>query len=168
TANKMLAALRGVLREAWRLGLMDAERYQRAADLPAVRGTTLPRGRALEAPELHALFAVCAADPTPAGVRDGALFAVLYGAGLRRAEVVALERRDVDTAGGTLTVRRGKGRRARIVYLSTAARDALAAWPRQRGLEPGALFWPIDKAGHARPRPMTPHAVRVILGKRTA
>jgi len=168
TANKMLAALRGVLREAWRLGLMDAERYQRAADLPAVRGTTMPRGRALEAPELHALFAVCPADPSPAGVRDGALFAVLYGAGLRRAEVVSLERRDVDATGGTLAVRRGKGWRARVVYLSAAGRDALAAWLRKRGLQPGALFWPIDKAGHAQPRPITPHAIRVILRKRTA
>jgi integrase len=150
------------------LGLIDAERYQRAADVPAVRGTTLPRGRALAAPELHALFAVCAADWTPAGVRDGALFAVLYGAGLRRAEVVALERRDVDATGGMLTVRRGKGSRARVVYLSAAARDAVAAWLRQRGLESGALFWPIDKAGHAQPRPITPHAVRVILRKRAA
>ena len=44
TANKILAALRGVLREAWRLGYVTADEYQRAADLPAVRGSTLPRG----------------------------------------------------------------------------------------------------------------------------
>jgi site-specific recombinase XerD len=168
TANKMLAALRGVLREAWRLDEMDVEEYRRAADLPAVRGTTLPRGRALGAAEIEALFAVCGADPTPAGVRDAALLAVLYGAGLRRAEVVALERTDCDAAGGALTVRAGKGRRARVVYLGAGARDVLAAWLRLRGAAGGAVFWPVDKAGKARPRRMTPHAVRVILGKRAA
>src|SRR5436309_1914486 len=74
TANKILAALRGVLREVWRLGYTTAEDYHRAADLPAVRGTTLPRGRALEHGELRPLFRGIAKDERPAvRARDAAL-----------------------------------------------------------------------------------------------
>src|SRR5438105_10945478 len=74
TANKMLAALRGVLREAWRLGYVSAEDYRRAADLAPVRGTTLPRGRALTVGELRALFAAVAEDVRPATrARDASL-----------------------------------------------------------------------------------------------
>jgi site-specific recombinase XerC len=83
TANKMLAALRGVLREAWRLGLVSAEEYHRAADLPSVRGTTAPRGRALAEDELAQLFARCVLDKSPAGVRDAAILAVLYASAQR-------------------------------------------------------------------------------------
>ncbi len=43
TANKMLSALRGVLKECFRLGYMTAEDYARARDLAPVRESSLPR-----------------------------------------------------------------------------------------------------------------------------
>ena len=108
TATKMLAALRGVLKESWRLGLMDAETYRRASDLPCIRGERLPRGRALTTGELRSLFRICGDDPSPSGARDAAMLAVLYGAGLRRSEVVFLDLSDYNPEGGTVTVRQGK------------------------------------------------------------
>jgi hypothetical protein len=41
TANKMLSALRGVLRESWRLGYLDAETFHRAVDLKSVKARPL-------------------------------------------------------------------------------------------------------------------------------
>jgi integrase len=160
TANKMLAALRGVLREAWRLGFVSAEDFHRAAALTPVRGTTLPRGRALTGGELRALFAVVADDARPATrARDAALLAVLYGAGLRRAEAVALDVADYDPEPGAVTIRRGKGNKARVMYATNGARDALGAWIAVRGVEPGPLFVPVDKAGRIVLRRLTPESV---------
>jgi site-specific recombinase XerD len=165
TANKMLAALRGVLKAAWRLGLMSGEDYQRAIDVPAVQATTLPRGRALDAGEIRALFAACADDRSPAGRRDAALCAVLYGAGLRRSEAAALERDDLDTASGQLKVR-GKGNKERLAYLSQGGRQALDEWLLARGAQPGPLFVPIRKGGILVFRRMSEQAVYNLLAKR--
>src|SRR5438093_454257 len=71
--NKILAALRGVLKESWRLGQIDAETYHRAADLPSVRGERLPLGRALSTRELQKLLRACARAEPPAGWPEAAL-----------------------------------------------------------------------------------------------
>jgi len=81
TANKMLEALRGVLREAWRLGYMEAEEFHRAADIPTIKGAAIPRGRAVTSDEMRLLFGACRRDNTPAGKRDAALIAVLCSTG---------------------------------------------------------------------------------------
>ena len=98
TVNRMLAGVRGVLRECFYLGLMTADERERAGNLPAVRSSTLPRGRALPNPEIRAMFLSYLADHRPEGRRDAALFAALYSAGLRRAEVVALALTDYTAA----------------------------------------------------------------------
>ena len=164
TANKQLAALRGVLREAWRLGLMDAEDYHRAVDLPGVPGSELPAGRALGWAELRALFWACA-DGTPGGARDAALLALLYGALLRRAEAVALDLADHDPATGALKVR-GKGRQQRLSYLPSGGRAALDAWRAVRGDDDGPLLCPVRRDGLVTVRRLSGQAVLDALRKR--
>lgn len=159
TANKMLAALRGVLEEAWRLGKMTAEDYRRAADVSAVRGSTLPRGRALTKIELHKLFALCAKDRTPSGRRNAAILAVSHNCGLRRSELVYLDLSDYDRKESSLTIRNGKGGKGRLAYLSTWGRNLLEEWIITRGSSPGPLFIPINRGGNPNYRHMTSEAL---------
>jgi len=167
TVNKMLSALRGTLKAAWQLGQMSAEDYRRAADVKGVRGQTLPAGRELSDGEIRAILDACAADPGPAGVRDAAIFALLYGAGLRRAELVALDREDYNADTGELRVR-GKGNKERIVWVTGGAQDAMSDWLVIRGDAPGPLFWPVNKGGHLSAKRMTAQAIYNMLRKRAA
>lgn len=167
TANKMLAALRGTLREAQRLGLMRAEDYARAVDVRGIKAERLPRGLALSGGEIAALMDACLADDTPAGARDAALLALMRVCGPRRAEVASLALADYTAETGSLVIRHAKGNKQRIVYVEDGnARDALADWIAVRGSAPGPLFVPIDKAGRAELRQLTTQGVFVILDKR--
>jgi hypothetical protein len=70
TVNKMLAALRGVLRSSWQAGQITAEDFHKAASVKSVKGETLPAGRELTQGEITALMADCEHDTTNAGARD--------------------------------------------------------------------------------------------------
>lgn len=171
TANKMLAALRGVLRAAWELGQIDTDPYQRAVSVRAVRGETVPRGRSISKGELRALFGACLRDRTPIGARDAALLAVLYGSGLRRAEAAGLDVSDYDPESGSLRVRAGKGNKVRVCYTAAGERHLLEAWLRAR-IEAGApasagpLFTPMLKGGRIRLRHLDSRTVLDIAQKR--
>jgi len=166
TTNRHLAALRGVLKEAWRLGLISPDDCARAADLPAARGDRLPAGRELRDAELRALFGVCEEDGSPAGPRDAALLALLFGAGLRRSEAVGLDLADYDASTGALTIRRGKGDQQRVCYARNGAQKALAAWLTARGIGAGPLLCPVNRGGKIQLRRMTAQAVLLRLRDR--
>ena len=165
TANKMLSALRGTLRAAMDLGQMTAEDYQRAANVKSVKGRTVPAGRAISAGELSALMDACANDPKPAGARDGAIIAVLYSCGLRRAELVGLDVADYDQDAGTLIVKGGKGGKQRSVPVVNGAAEALGDWLATRGGDPGALF--VSLKGPRKGGRLTTQAIYNMLKKRT-
>jgi integrase len=166
TVNAILAAVKGTCREAYRLGLMDAQELARIVDLEGVRGSRLPAGRALDAGEIAALMTSCTQDDTAAGRRDAALFAVLYIGGLRRDEVANLDREDYNLDTGELVIRSGKGNKARAVYVANGAGHAMRDWLAARGDEPGPLFLAVNKGGKITPGRMTGQAVYSILTRR--
>ena len=166
TINVTLSALKGVAREAWRLGGIEVEDYQRIASVRGVRGTRDRKGRALSFDELSKLLKACERDPTSAGPRDACLLALLSRGGLRREEAVAARLSDFDTRSHALKVH-GKGDRERTVYFRRGgARRALLAWLRVRGPEPGALLCPVDKCGRIEVRAISGVAVYKVLAKR--
>ena len=158
TANRVLSALRGTLRASWRAGLMDAAAYQSARDVRGARGSRLPRGRAVGPEEWRRLFREIAHETTPMRERDMAMVALAYAGGFRRAELVALDVEDYERDTGRLRVV-GKGNKERAVFVLNGARDALHAWLRVRGSEPGALLLPVDRHGHMLPRRLTEQTV---------
>jgi site-specific recombinase XerD len=123
-------------------------------------------GRALALWDLRALFGTCAEDPTRAGVRDGALLAVLYGAGLRTREVVALDLADVSAESDTLRLRGNLGQPVRYAYLGPGSQAALEGWCAERGPLPGALFGPVEKGRYCPNRRLSPRVVYTIVQRR--
>lgn len=171
TANKMLSTLRGVIREAWRLGLMSSDDCHRACDIENIKGETITKGRALETGEIRSMFVECAKDKSITARRDAALLALMYGSGVRRSEAVHLTLSDWNDAKSSLKVRKGKGNKGRIVYLSEGAKAALNAWLEARrsqipDTDSLPLFLPIRKGGRIESRMMTTQAVMKALQTR--
>lgn len=154
TVNGLLAALKGTLRMAWKMGQIDAESYNRIKDIKSVPGgSTAPAGRYVTVAEREALIAACQGG-TDADQRDAALLLLLSAGGLRRAEVAAFDCENLeDDTGAEMMILwiHGKGRKERRIYLNDGARDGMLDWLAVRGSTPGAMFWSGHKGGHLHP-----------------
>jgi integrase/recombinase XerC len=192
TIGKKLSALRTFFRWLHRQGVIEGN------PAAAIRGPkkkqSLPRAldvddafRIVEAPVTAARATMRKLSDSESAraadfrLRDAALFEVLYGGGLRVSEACNLDIGDLDQdryGSLTVTVRRGKGGKTRMVPLGDAAARALAAWQavRPHHTRSAALFvgstggrlttrsaqrlcqaWSIAAGVTARP---TPHALR--------
>lgn len=146
TRARRLAAIRGFLRHLTRhhgmaalpLGAIRGPRPKP----PIPRALTADQARtvASEVGEVHSLGRH--EKPTMQAARDTALFALLYGAGLRIAEALSLDLRDAPLPGRDTALRvLGKGSKERLVPVLPVVREAIAAYLRERG--PGAPDEPL-------------------------
>jgi integrase/recombinase XerC len=150
-----------------RRGLIDGDP---TAGLHAPKGEArLPR--VLRPDELRALLDHDGGGPTEddaIGLRDDAVVELLYGSGIRVAELAGVDVGDLDLGRSRLVVR-GKGDKARTVPLSEPAVEALQRWidhGRQalvtEASPVAALFY------NRRGKRVTPRDVRRILDRRAA
>ena len=164
--SQALAALRSFLAWAGSMGAhrLPAEVVRTALRTP--RSTVQKPYSVLSEPEIGQIIAVAYCP------RDKSILAVLLGAGLRVAEVAALDVGDVveDQDGDTvLYVRQGKGRKDRVVPVrpeaAALARSYLAATGRHLGTG-GPLFRAHDRAAGKRSRKrLTPRAVAYLVAR---
>jgi site-specific recombinase XerD len=127
TIARKAAALRRYFAWLQRTGVIKADP---AARLSAPRGEgRLPE--VLGQAEIHALLdeppAAVDADPDEIRLRDDAVLELLYGSGLRVAELCALDRDGVDLDRRIVTVW-GKGSKQRQVPMSEPAAEAVRGW----------------------------------------
>ncbi|HAB02019.1 MAG TPA: integrase [Pseudomonas sp.] len=167
-------AVRGVMNEAWRQGLIDHEHLLRMREVKPASGSRLPPGRNLRRSLIRELIDVCEADPRPQGIRDAAIIALLYGTGMRKSESVDIDLEQVDFEARSLQVT-GKGNRQLIKYAPAWAFDKLNAWlqVRRDALPAGAaddsfLFNRIRRGNHITRARITKHAIYYIARQRGA
>lgn len=120
TRARKLSAFRSFFRYLMRRGhaTRNVARELASPKLP----TNIPR--AIPAAEVSTLLV---GDDAPLALRDTAMFELLYGAGLRSAELIGLNMHAINLERCSVRVL-GKGRKERIVPFGLAARAALVAW----------------------------------------
>jgi site-specific recombinase XerD len=147
------------------LSLLDAAGRRRSpATLPGYHAGRPPRNKGLQypadPPTVEEIVAVMRhARDDRHGWRLRAVIVVLWRAGLRVQEALALAGRDLDARRGSLLVRQGKGGRRREIGMDDWGWEQLRPWLAARvDLPVGRLFCVID--GPTRGRPWSSAAVR--------
>jgi len=147
--------------------LEAAGRRRSPATLPGFHRVRAPANKGRRFPadpppveEIVAIMRRC--DHGPQGIRIRALIVMLWRAGLRVSEALAVAESDLQPERGAIVVRQGKGGKRREVGMDAWAWDQLRPWiEMRRTLRVGTLFCVIY--GPTRGRPWSAAAVRTQL-----
>jgi integrase len=148
TINVRLSAVRKMVGEARREGMIGQEEAASLTDIPNIRQRGTRLGNWLTREQAKELLAVPDRS-TLKGKRDYCILALLVGCALRRNELAEL---DVDTiqqreGRWVLADLEGKGRRIRTVAIPIWVKQGINAWMTAAGIEKGRLLRSIAKGG---------------------
>lgn len=163
TVNNYLAAVKGGAKEAWRTKDLNVEDYQHIKEVKRIRGKRSEKGRSLSVEELHKL--VDFDDTDYITIRDSAIIALSYGAGLRRSETANLELSDINLVEGSVRIM-GKGNKEEVNTLSDKILSILQCWLDVRGNKSGKLFLRVNKGNKITEGGISAQAIYNIVKQR--
>lgn len=143
---KQLSHLRGLLDYAWRSGRADRNVLDGFSLQDSLRSV---EPRSLTLLEAERLVQACPRR-TAADRRERVIVLLLYGCGLRTAELCGLDVRDVDVERSELLVRHGKGDRQRTIPVPAAVWTELLAYLVELGHKRGPLFRTAARSARLR------------------
>jgi integrase len=148
TINVRLSAVRKLIGEAKRNGILPPELAASMADVPNVRQQGTRLGNWLTREQAKELLTV-PDRTTLKGKRDAAILALLVGCALRRAELATLKIEDIQQREGRWVIAdlRGKGGRIRTVAVPLWVKQLIDAWTTSAGIKDGRLLRPVNKGG---------------------
>jgi integrase len=148
TVNVRLSAVRKLVGEAQRNGIIDAEEAANLAGVPNLsqKGTRL--GNWLTREQAKELLTVPDRS-TLKGKRDYVILSLLVGCALRRQELASLDIESIQMREGRWVVAdlRGKGGRVRTVAIPLWVKQGINAWMIAAKIEAGRLLRPLSKSG---------------------
>lgn len=148
TINVRLSAIRKLVGEAKRAGMIGTEEAANLNDIPNIpqRGTRL--GNWLTREQAKELLTVPDRSKLK-GKRDYVIIALLVGCALRRRELASLNVEDIQLRDGRWVIIDliGKGGRVRTVAVPVWVKQGIDAWMAPAKIEKGRLLRPLSKSG---------------------
>ena len=148
TVNVRLSAVRKLIGEAQRNGIIGAEEAANLAGVPNLpqKGTRL--GNWLTRDQAKELLTIPDRS-TLKGKRDYVILSLLVGCALRRQELASLDIDGIQMREGrwVLADLRGKGGRVRTVAIPLWVKQGINAWMIAAKIEDGRLLRPLSKSG---------------------
>jgi integrase len=148
TVNVRLAAVRKLISEARKNGMLSHEDAANLTDIPNVKEKGTRLGNWLTKEQAKELLAV-PDRPTVKGKRDYAILALLVGCALRRRELASLTVEDIQMRENRWVIidLLGKGGRVRTVAIPVWVKKGIDAWRAAGSIEKGPLLRSISKGG---------------------
>ena len=148
TINVKLSAIRKLVDEAKRAGVIGAEEASQMSDIPNVRQNGTRLGNWLTKEQAKELLAVPDRS-TLKGKRDYVVLALLTGCALRRNELAMLEVETIQLREGRWVLADvcGKGRRIRTVAVPLWVKQGINVWMTAAKIEDGRLLRRVSKSG---------------------
>jgi integrase len=148
TVNVRLSAMRKMVTEARRNGMLGAEEAANLTDVPNVRQQGTRLGNWLTKEQARELLTIPDRN-TLKGKRDYAILALLVGCGLRRRELSGLNMEDIQMRENRWVIAdlRGKGGRIRAVAVPVWVKQGINVWLTGARIEEGRLFRSVKKGG---------------------
>ena len=164
TVNVRLSAMRKLVSEARRNGMLGAEEAANLTEVPNIPEKGARLGNWLTREQAKELLAVPDRS-TIKGKRDYAILALLVGCALRRQELAELDVEKIQMREGRWVIAdlRGEGGRVRTVAIPVWVKYAIDAWMIVGNVEDGRLLRPVLKGGKVKGESLTDWSIWSVV-----